>query len=204
MAAIMKCVGIVLAGGASRRFGSPKPLAKWQDRSFIEWAVQSLSPLTDSVIVIARGDLIEPIKKEIPSDIMVYTDIEEFKGKGPLAGIYSGMVREKAEFYMISPCDMPLMESSMYKKWLQVIEDGQYDCIIPVVRGKVFPLNGIYKGSCLPEIENCLREKKYKVLEFLNQKNTYYMEVNKEDSVYFQNVNSREDLLGLEEAKLHE
>jgi molybdenum cofactor guanylyltransferase len=194
MAFIKKCVGIVLAGGKSRRFGSPKALAEWKGRTFVEWAIQSISPLSESVVVITRGDLIEELSKTASAGIEVMTDIDTVEGRGPLAGIYSAMMRVEADYYLVSPCDMPMMESKMYQKWLKEIQINGYDCVVPILDGKIYPLNGVYHYSCKPEIEKCLTGSTFRVVELLSRINTYYMEIADNEKAYFINVNSKKDI----------
>ncbi|WNB93540.1 molybdenum cofactor guanylyltransferase [Bacillus sp. NEB1478] len=189
--------GIVLAGGASRRFGSPKALAQLHGKPFIAVSIEMLSAVTDSVIVITREELIQDIKHIDSSSVkeaLIITDVDRFKEKGPLAGIYSAMIRKKADFYLVVPCDMPLMVSDMYQKWLEFAISHEYDCVIPVVNGKVYPLNGIYKHTCLREIFLSLSSKSYKVMEVLDRVNTFYMEVEKKDEKFFINVNTKKQL----------
>jgi molybdopterin-guanine dinucleotide biosynthesis protein A len=121
-------------------------------------------------------------------------DVERFKGNGPLAGIYSAMVRKKADYYFVSPCDMPLMKSVMYENWLTFAQEHKSDCVIPVVNGKVYPLNGIYKHTCIREIFACLSTKSFKVMEVLDRVNTTYVNVEKNEEPFFINVNTKEQL----------
>ncbi|WP_083207793.1 molybdenum cofactor guanylyltransferase [Fictibacillus arsenicus] len=190
----LMCAGIVLAGGESRRFGSPKALAEWNNRTFIEYSIESLSPFADKILVITREELLTPLTKNSSMHIRILKDAPRYKGKGPLAGIYTGMISQKADYYLVTPCDMPLMSSSMYGKWLAAAREGEYDCVIPVLNGKIYPLNGVYKRTCLPDITSCLQENIYKVLKLLQRKNTQYIEVNKEEEHFFKNVNTTNEL----------
>lgn len=193
----ISCAGIVLAGGKSSRFGSPKALAEWNGKLFIERSIETLIPFTDTILVVTRDEMIGQLNRYKSDQVQVISDIARFKGKGPLAGFYSAMIRKKADFYIVSPCDMPLMDSVMYKKWLKFAEENDYDCVIPILNKKIYPLNGVYKKSCLPEIASCLRNNNYKVLKLLDRKNTFYMEVTKNEAAYFKNVNTPEELLAL-------
>ncbi|OOE09890.1 molybdenum cofactor guanylyltransferase [Fictibacillus arsenicus] len=191
------CAGIVLAGGESRRFGSPKAIAMWNNKTFIEYSIESLTPHADKILVITREELLTTLTKDSSKFIRIFEDVPRYKGKGPLAGIYTGMISQKADYYLVTPCDMPLMSSSMYQKWLTAAQEGEYDCVIPVLNGKIYPLNGVYKKTCLPDIDFCLQEHNYKVLKLLQRKNTKYIEVEEEEEHYFKNVNTPNELIGI-------
>ncbi len=47
-------LGAVLAGGQSSRFGSDKALAQWGGRSLLSRAVETLSGLSDAVVIVGR------------------------------------------------------------------------------------------------------------------------------------------------------
>ncbi|WP_137788889.1 molybdenum cofactor guanylyltransferase [Bacillus sp. E(2018)] len=194
----LKVIGVVLAGGESRRFGSPKLFAKWGDATFFEKALKTITPYSDECVAVVREEWIERLEENHSHAAELISDVETFKGKGPLAGIYSAMMRKKGDYYLITPCDMPRMSSAMYNKWLAfAFEYPTYDCIVPVLNGKVYPLNGVYKRSCLHEMKENLMKNNLKVLCLLNRKNTKYLEVQKEEAHFFENVNTKEDLLNL-------
>ncbi|MDM5315906.1 molybdenum cofactor guanylyltransferase [Fictibacillus sp. b24] len=195
----MSCVGVVIAGGKSRRFGSPKVFAEWNNKTFFEHSMNSIAPLSDNLIAVVREEWIQALQPyNINYNAEIITDIDSFKGNGPLAGIYSAMMQIKADYYLVSPCDMPRMSSSMYEKWLKIAMDHpEYDCVVPLWEGKVYPLNGVYKRTCFPDIETCLRNQTYKVLSLLKRKNTHYIEISEDEECFFHNVNTKEELLNL-------
>ncbi|MCM3716811.1 molybdenum cofactor guanylyltransferase [Fictibacillus phosphorivorans] len=195
------CAGIVLAGGESRRFGSPKAIAKWNNKTFIEYSIASLKAHTDKILIITREELLANLMGFSSRSVRVLKDVPRYQGKGPLAGLYTGMISQRADYYLVIPCDMPLMSCIMYRKWLAVAQEGNYDCVIPVLNGKIFPLNGVYKITCLPDITSCLHENTFKVLKLLQRKNTSYLEVEKDEEHFFKNVNTTEELEKMIEGK---
>src|SRR5690625_1015821 len=101
-----KMIGIVLAGGQSRRFGSPKAFAKKDGKEFYQYSIDAIKQLVNSV-VISTNDQLE--KNFSITGYEMITDIEKFKEKGPLAGIYTVMNTFSAEWYMVIPVDVPFM-----------------------------------------------------------------------------------------------
>ena len=73
-------LGVVLAGGMSRRFGSDKALAEIDGQTLIAHAVETMTRLCDEVIVAGRQDAPAPTVPDWPRG-----------GEGPLGGIAAGL-----------------------------------------------------------------------------------------------------------------
>lgn len=98
-------VGILLAGGLSRRFGSPKAFAEIDGGLFYERTYQALEAACGHVVIVSREEFLPLFPKELD----VITDLLVVAGKGPLAGIFSAMALRPAERYMVLPCDIPFI-----------------------------------------------------------------------------------------------
>ncbi|MGH7024682.1 MAG: molybdenum cofactor guanylyltransferase [Caulobacteraceae bacterium] len=72
----MRTLGVVLAGGASRRFGSDKARAMLGGRSLLEHAVRALRPHCDEVAIVGRR-----------SRALLALDDRPGPGLGPLGGL---------------------------------------------------------------------------------------------------------------------
>ena len=59
-----------------------------------------------------RHELLE----RFPGDVNVMTDIVEYAGLGPLAGILSVMESVEADRYVVLPCDMPYVDDKAISK----------------------------------------------------------------------------------------
>ena len=105
-------MGIVLAGGLSRRFGSPKAFARIENEYFYERAIDALEPHCDEVVIVTRPELLD---RYAPSE-KVITDLPEFAGLGPLAGILSAMESVEADRYVVLPCDMPYVNAEVIRR----------------------------------------------------------------------------------------
>ncbi|OOE72285.1 molybdenum cofactor guanylyltransferase [Salinivibrio sp. ML290] len=92
-------VGVVLAGGLSRRMGEDKALLTHRAQSLIErQAVILRQSICDRVLICAD-------KKE-------YSDIRDiYSNRGPLGGIYSAMTYFPHAILVFIPIDMPLVTS---------------------------------------------------------------------------------------------
>ena len=83
--------GILLAGGASARFGSPKSLARFGDETLGERAWRLLDEVCEERFLVgAGGGLVDP-------------------GTGPVAAIAAGLRAATHEVAIVIPVDMPLL-----------------------------------------------------------------------------------------------
>lgn len=182
----MKTVGILLAGGKSRRFGSPKAFATWNDQYFYEWSYAALASICDDVIIITRAELLHLY----PKNLSLTTDDQRFSGDGPLAGIFTGMKSIQAEQYIVLPCDMPLITGEELKKLTVVSSTG---AIKAVKQGEIFhPLVSIWSGSLKEALYQSLMVKQFSVMQFMSTVNTEWIPANQisdKPATLFQNIN---------------
>lgn len=82
--------GILLVGGASSRFGSPKALARFEDEPLAERAWRLLGEVCDERLLVGGDGLPDP-------------------GTGPVAAIAVGLRAAAHEVAVVIPVDMPLL-----------------------------------------------------------------------------------------------
>jgi molybdenum cofactor guanylyltransferase len=82
--------GILLAGGASSRFGSPKELAEYEGETLADRAWRLLGEACDERLVVGPDGLADP-------------------GTGPVAAIAAGLRAAAHELAVVIPVDMPLL-----------------------------------------------------------------------------------------------
>jgi molybdopterin-guanine dinucleotide biosynthesis protein A len=151
---------IILAGGNSTRFKKDKALLKWEGEYLLVRQVNLLKSMFDEVLVVTGDER----RYDGLVDARVVEDL--VKGKGPLGGIHAGLSFSSNDCNLVIPCDLPFLRKEVL---LLLIDrfDGQAQVILPVARGYIEPLVGIYHRSCLPSIERLLRGNRLKVLELL-------------------------------------
>ncbi len=180
--------GIILAGGQSRRFGSQKAFATREGKYFYQYSIDALHPFTSSNYLVAHQE----IKSNFQSikDITVIEDADAFKGYGPLAGIYSVMAIQNAEWFLVLPIDSPFITTKTIEKLLSHIHDG-YDAVVPVINKKQQPLIAVYNKRIQKNIYQALCQKELSMQRFLQQINVKFVE--DFDKQHFININFQDD-----------
>jgi molybdenum cofactor guanylyltransferase len=155
--------GAILAGGFSRRFGSPKALAEVGGISIVRRVLAAQARvLPVSVVVTVRPDLYR--------DLGVPTIPDEVPGVGPLGGIHAALLwaRERGMAGICTaPCDAPFVAPGLYRVLLRHAAEGA-DAVLPASRGipAVEPLFGWYSVRLLPLLEGTLRDGPHAVHRF--------------------------------------
>lgn len=179
-------VGILLAGGLSRRFGSPKAFAEIDGKTFYEKAYLALDSVCDKVVIISRPELLSRFSPGLD----VITDLEIVAGQGPLAGIFTAMSERPAEQYMVLPCDMPFIGPAEAKALMNLLNT---DSDVTAVQSKddVIPLFSIWNVRVKDELQNELSNGQFRVMKFMDRINTKWVETSiiHDDQATFRNLN---------------
>jgi molybdopterin-guanine dinucleotide biosynthesis protein A len=140
--------GIILAGGESRRMGTDKAFLKIDGRPLIEHILAVFSTLFARTIVVTNTpDRYRNYGVEVTSDAL---DI-----RGPLTGIYSGLLRSGDEYNFVAACDMPFL-NPRFIAYMGELTAG-YDAVVPMFDGFLEPLHAIYHRGLLPIMETQVR-----------------------------------------------
>ncbi|SFF61114.1 molybdenum cofactor guanylyltransferase [Halobacillus alkaliphilus] len=120
-----------------------------------------------------------------------------FQDAGPLGGLHSVMKSREEEWFFLSACDTPFIHESVYN-YLSSFTDQTIDAVVPEYEGRLQPLSGIYRKSCLPIIETLLHNGERKVRLLLEQVHSVYVNdfhpLPSEDvNRHFFNMNTPED-----------
>lgn len=187
----VKIAGVIVAGGQSRRFGSDKAFSLYKGKPFFQHSLQAVSSFADEVVIVTSRALFP--RFNALANMKVVEDIEEFKGCGPLAGIYTAMNECQAEWYAVLPVDVPLVTSSLVDCLVSKI-DGTYDAIVPVIGGKLQPLLALYRNSVRERIYDQLVSEEYKMGTILKGLSVLYLteeEIGEREA--FHNINTKQD-----------
>lgn len=174
---------IVLSGGKNSRMNyKTKAFLKLGKKTFIEKILEELNNFEEKIISCNNFEEY----KELNDDVKLIQDI--YKDKGPIGGIYSSLMAAKCESCLIVAADMPFIDKNLINMLSQQKFFGE--ALIPVVNGKIEPLCGIYKKSCIKTIEMMIKEENYKLMNLLKRISVTYLPVDNEKS--FLNINTPE------------
>ena len=116
---------IILAGGKGLRLGRNKALEKIGGRSLLERVMLNLQSRVSKILLVTAADSVLP-KIEAKREIQLVTDVSS--GKGPLVGIYSGLLASDRLYNLVVACDMPFLNARLLD--YMVGEAGDYDIVV--------------------------------------------------------------------------
>ena len=103
--------------------------------------------------------------------------MDTIPGKGPLRGIYTGLLGSRSEYNFFCACDTPFLNDDLLKVIISEIDDS--DAVVPVVGGFVESLHAIYSRRCLPAIKKCLERDDLRTKGFFSEIKCKYIPENK-------------------------
>jgi molybdopterin-guanine dinucleotide biosynthesis protein A len=109
--------GILLAGGSSSRFGSPKELVQFEGETLADRAWRLLEEVCDERLAVGSGGLSDP-------------------GTGPVAAIAAGLRAATHELAVVIPVDMPLLTADALRLLVEACRDasvaqaGPLPCVV--------------------------------------------------------------------------
>lgn len=126
--------GVLLVGGASERFGSPKALARFAGETLAERAWRVLGEACDEVLAVGKA------ADALPLPFPVLDDGSE--ERAPVFGVLAGLRAAAHEVAVFLPVDCPLLTAGALRALGEAVAVPQTG-----------PLPGAYAKSMLPAIE---------------------------------------------------
>ena len=185
---------IILGGGQSSRLGQDKISLVIAGESLIQRTISRLTQLGESIILVLAQNQEKPELSSY-SEVKITTDLDS--GKGPLAGIYSGLKISNNEYCVAVACDMPFLNIDLLR-YMKNLAPG-FDAVIPRIDGEVEPLHAVYSQNCAGVIETMLKQNDLKVRDMLDQVKVRYVEESEvnsfdPDHLSWFNINTPDDL----------
>jgi molybdopterin-guanine dinucleotide biosynthesis protein A len=103
--------GILLVGGASTRFGSPKAFARFEGETLADRAWRLLGEACDERVAVGR------------TDGLPFPTLADL-GTGPVAAIAAGLRAASHDFAVVVPVDMPLLTAGALRLLAEACRDA--------------------------------------------------------------------------------
>ena len=139
---------ILLAGGASRRMGSPKALLPVDGTTLIGWQLARLKDAFAETLV-ATGPT-----SPLPSSLEPLRVVDAWPGAGPLAGIEAGLRGASREWAFCLACDVPLATLEVARR-LAAAAAG-HEGAVPRAAGRAHPTCAVYARRTGPRLRQAL------------------------------------------------
>jgi molybdopterin-guanine dinucleotide biosynthesis protein A len=130
----LAATGVLLVGGASERFGSPKELARFRGETLAERAYRTLNEVCDEVIAVGKSADALALPFPVLDD-----GAEE---RAPVFGVIAGLRATTYDTCVVLPVDCPLVTPQLLGELIRA-------SAVPTSG----PLPGAYPKSLLPELE---------------------------------------------------
>jgi molybdenum cofactor guanylyltransferase len=130
---------VLLVGGASRRFGSPKALVELEGETLVERGRRVLGEACDELLVVGKAG-------ELPFDVID----DESQTRAPIAGVVAGLRAAQHDVSVFLPVDCPRVTVDV----IRALGDACRDAAVP----QTGPLPGAWAKSALPLLERRLAE----------------------------------------------
>jgi molybdopterin-guanine dinucleotide biosynthesis protein A len=154
--------GFVLAGGASQRMGQDKSKLLVAGEALLQRQIRLLHSVCRSVAVLG------PPQSFAGLEVPVFPD--ERPGRGPLGGLYTGLLQTRTEFNLFLGCDLPFMEASFLRYLCRRALERQADVTVPESRHHEFePLCAVYRRRALGAVRRSLDSGENKVTRFFSR-----------------------------------
>jgi molybdopterin-guanine dinucleotide biosynthesis protein A/predicted N-acetyltransferase YhbS len=170
--------GVLLVGGASRRFGSPKALAELDGETLAARAWRTLGAACDERLAVGKRTDALPLPFDLTDD---GTDV-----RAPIAGVVAGLRAARNDLCVFLPVDTPFLRPND----LRELAAQCLDAAVPPSG----PLPGAYRRSSLPVLERRLAAGQLALRDALPELQVQIVDL---DARALENVNEPTDLARL-------
>ena len=170
--------GLLLVGGASRRFGSAKALAELAGETLAARAWRLLGEACDERIAVGK----QADGLDLPFPLLDDGSVV----RAPIAGVVAGLRAAAHDVCVAVPVDMPLLRAEALRELAAACRDAA----VPPTG----PLPGAFRKSALSVLERRLLEGELTLAAALDELETATVEL---DPAQLVNVNAQEDLARL-------
>ena len=188
-------LGVVLAGGKSKRFGQDKSQVKLGDKTLLEHTLSKLHLKFNKIVIVAN--------KNINNNYTIINDCIEGQ-LGPLVGVLSAMKWIKKNNHSYSwvatfPCDTPFFNISITEEFKKISQLNDNLLYFIKSKGRRHNIFGLWSLKLIETLEKDIIKNNFrKVEEWANKIGLKTIEVPFDHIDQFFNINTKDDLIKAE------
>ena len=187
-------LGVILAGGKSKRFGEDKTKAKLGNKTLLEHTISKLEKNFKEILVIENKKNVIQDKKNIFSTKDI---IEGYLG--PLVGVLSAMdwiKRNKKNYNWLAtfPCDTPFFDENIIDKVKRCPNNSSKKLFFLKRKNRRHNIFGLWSLELKDILFQDINSGYRKVEEWANKVGSEIIEINDKNDYSFLNINTKEDL----------
>ena len=138
--------------------GADKAFLSVAGMPMIEHVLRALRKSVERIIIVTNSP-----EAYASYDALVITDACD--KRGPLTGIYSGLLRSQDDYNVVVACDMPFLNSRLLSYMTGLA--GEYDVVLPKIGDFIEPLHAVYRRGLVQVIEDHIKRDQRKIREIL-------------------------------------
>ncbi len=204
MAVQDEVVGVVLAGGRSRRLGQDKVVLSYEGESLLSRSVTLLRRFCSKVVVSGRDPTAQNMNGRTAGvDAPWLPDV--VSGIGPMGGIITGLEQLQKPL-LVTACDLPLLNAATVARLLDFRRSRPAHCLMTTFlqqqTGFIESLVAVYEIGALPFLQSAYRDGVFKLSRALPPELRHELPYGAQDARFFFNINhphELEALLAMEE-----
>jgi molybdopterin-guanine dinucleotide biosynthesis protein A len=172
---------IVLAKKKSQRLGCNKALIKIDGEPIIARVIKAVKSAGYTPLIVTDDDRLREWGDVVQDSLM----------KGPLGGLYIGLLSAESEFNLLVGSDMPYLDAQFLKELRRRV--GGYGVVVPKAEGFLQPLCSLYSKRLIPLIKEQIEKNRLSLCEMIEKTDALYIHTDSKDSFF--SINRKEDIL---------
>ncbi len=187
-------LGVILAGGKSKRFGEDKTIAKLGNKTLLDHTISKIEKNFKEVLVIENKE------KTIRNKKNIFSTKDIIGGQlGPLVGVLSAMDwiksnKKNYDWIATFPCDTPFFNENLIDKIKNCSKNSSKKLFFLKSGNRRHNIFGLWSLELKDILSEDIKNGQRKVEEWANKIGTEIIEINDENDYNFLNINTKEDL----------
>jgi len=182
---------IILSAGESKRMGQPKPLLRFDDKTFLEHIISVLQFSNVDRITVVLGADAEIVEKSVDLSGTHLLLNKDYK-KGQLSSLLTGIknLPEETEAVLVCLVDHPLITEELVNQIVKTFKERKSPIIVPVYQGKRgHPV--LFSKSLFKELLEAPEDKGARYVVYSNEEKVFELETSEKGILI--GINTPED-----------